>query len=80
MAWQITAKNKITGEKIRFEEKFETEGDAEWNIDNNIEWDEEDNPDEWEFEIVEAENDDCDEPHDLECGFDPYVGDYTWDC
>ena len=22
---------------------------------------------------------DCDEA-DLECGFDPYLGDYTWDC
>ena len=53
---------------------FDTYDEAQWNIDNNIEWD---NPSEWKL-YVEAEADyedfyDC----DYEVGFDPYLGCYS---
>lgn len=49
---------------------FDTYDEAQWNIDNNIEWD---NPSEWEL-YVEAEEDFyC----DYEVGFDPYLGCYN---
>lgn len=50
---------------------FDTYDEAQWNIDNNIEWD---NPSEWKL-YVEAEEDfyDC----DYEVGFDPYLGCYS---
>ena len=52
---------------------FDTYDEAQWNIDNNIEWDEDDNPSEWKL-YVEAEEDFyC----DYEVGFDPYLGCYS---
>lgn len=52
---------------------FDTYDEAQWNIDNNIEWDEDDNPSEWEL-YVEAE---VDLYCDYEVGFDPYLGCYS---
>ena len=52
---------------------FDTYDEAQWNIDNNIEWDEDDNPSEWEL-YVEAE---VDFYCDYEVGFDPYLGCYS---
>ncbi len=49
---------------------FDTYDEAQWNIDNNIEWD---NPSEWEL-YVEAE---VDFYCDYEVGFDPYLGCYS---
>lgn len=49
---------------------FDTYEEAQWNIDNNIEWD---NPSEWEL-YVEAE---VDFYCDYEVGFDPYLGCYS---
>ena len=55
---------------------FDTYDEAQWNIDNNIEWDEDDNPSEWEL-YVEAEVEDEDCYCDYEVGFDPYLGCYS---
>lgn len=55
---------------------FDTYDEAQWNIDNNIEWDEDDNPSEWEL-YVEAEVEDEDFYCDYEVGFDPYLGCYS---
>ena len=52
---------------------FDTYDEAQWNIDNNIEWD---NPSEWEL-YVEAEVGDEDFYCDYEVGFDPYLGCYS---
>ena len=52
---------------------FDTYDEAQWNIDNNIEWD---NPSEWEL-YVEAEVVNEDFYCDYEVGFDPYLGCYT---
>ena len=52
---------------------FDTYDEAQWNIDNNIEWD---NPSEWEL-YVEAEVVDEDVYCDYEVGFDPYLGCYS---
>ena len=52
---------------------FDTYDEAQWNIDNNIEWD---NPSEWEL-YVEAEAEDEDFYCDYEVGFDPYLGCYS---
>ena len=55
---------------------FDTYDEAQWNIDNNIEWDEDDNSSEWEL-YVEAEVGDEDFYCDYEVGFDPYLGCYS---
>lgn len=55
---------------------FDTYDEAQWNIDNNIEWDEDDNPSEWKL-YVEAEVEDEDFYCDYEVGFDPYLGCYS---
>ena len=55
---------------------FDIYDEAQWNIDNNIEWDEDDNPSEWEL-YVEAEVGDEDFYCDYEVGFDPYLGCYS---
>lgn len=55
---------------------FDTYDEAQWNIDNNIEWDEDDNPLEWKL-YVEAEVVDEDCYCDYEVGFDPYLGCYS---
>lgn len=55
---------------------FDTYDEARWNIDNNIEWDEDDNPSEWKL-YVEAEVEDEDFYCDYEVGFDPYLGCYS---
>lgn len=52
---------------------FDTYDEAQWNIDNNIEWD---NPSEWEL-YVKAEEVDEDSYCDYEVGFDPYLGCYS---
>ena len=52
---------------------FDTYDEAQWNIDNNIEWD---NPSEWKL-YVEAEEIDEDLYCDYEVGFDPYLGCYS---
>ena len=52
---------------------FDTYDEAQWNIDNNIEWD---NPSEWKL-YVEAEVVDEDCYFDYEVGFDPYLGCYS---
>lgn len=55
---------------------FDTYDEAQWNIDNNIEWDEDDNPSEWKL-YVEAEVEDENFYCDYEVGFDPYLGCYS---
>lgn len=55
---------------------FDTYDEAQWNIDNNIEWDEDDNPSEWKL-YVEAEVEDENFYCDYEVGFDPCLGCYS---
>lgn len=84
MAYDIIATNKTTGMTVILGGNFETMQEALWQVENNIEFTENETPDEWEFEIYDNEED-FGEPYDgelydLEIGFDPYEGDYTWDC
>ena len=73
--FKVMAKFMKTNEVMTLE--FLTPYDeAQWNIDNNIEWDEDDNPSEWEL-YVEAEEVDEDFYCDYEVGFDPYLGCYS---
>ncbi len=73
------ATNEKTGEVVELE-TFNSAEDAWWEIENNLEWDEEDNPADWTFQVVEREDDEDYEPDYDECGFDPYEGCYTYDC
>ena len=56
--FKVMAKFIITNEVLTLG-IFDTYDEAQWNIDNNIEWDEDDNPSEWEL-YVEAEVEDED--------------------
>lgn len=67
--FKVMAKFMKTDEVLTFG-IFDTYDEAQWNIDNNIEWD---NPSEWEL-YVEAE---VDFYCDYEVGFDPYLGCYS---
>ena len=81
MKYVIFAENKKTDEFISLG-TFDTREDAEWNLENNLEWDEDDVIEDWEVFIEEVDEDrdyDIYEP-DIECGFDPYLGCYTYDC
>lgn len=74
----VYAENLKNGTLLELGE-FETMAEAQWNIDNNIEYDEGDNPEDWKiFTITDIS---CEEEFDefLECGFDPYLGCYTDD-
>ena len=79
MMYTVIARNIKTEEEITIS-IFDTMAEAEYAIKNEIEWDEDDIPEEWEFRIEE----DIDlaeyEPDYDECGFDPYEGCYTYDC
>ena len=75
--FEVKARNSRTEEVITLG-AFEEYDEAQWNIDHNIEWDEDDDPTEWEIFI---EGDEWEESYDnLECGFDPYMGCYTDEC
>lgn len=73
--FKVMAKFIITNEVLTLG-IFDTYDEAQWNIDNNIEWDEDDNPSEWKL-YVEAEVEDEDFYCDYEVGFDPYLGCYS---
>lgn len=57
---------------------FPTSEEAWWNVHNNIEWDEDDNPDDYTFQVVETN--DAEDNYDEDLGFDPYMGQYTDEC
>ena len=63
---------------------YEDEAEAWYDIHNNVQWEEGDNPEDWFFEVVEISEDEMPEedyePDYDECGFDPYMGGYTYDC
>lgn len=77
MKYVAFATNTRTEEVIELE-AFASAEEAWWNIENNLEWDEDDVREEWTFQVVETSDEDY-EP-DLEMGFDPYMGCYTDDC
>lgn len=81
MKYVIFAENKKTDEFISLG-TFDTREEAEWNLENNLEWDEDDVVEDWEVFIEEVDEDrDYDIYElDIECGFDPYLGCYTYDC
>lgn len=82
MRYAVLARNIFTGEEVDID-TYDTEKEAKWCIANNIEYDEDDSPENWDFEILELEDDDydiSDEDFALEVGFDPYEGCYTFDC
>ena len=82
MLFKIVARNKKTLEVIEWL-GYKSERLARWAIANNLEWEEDDIPEDWEFSILPyEENDYYEEPDDAddECGFDPYCGCYTYDC
>lgn len=78
----VFAENKKTDEFISLG-TFNSKEEAQWNIDNNLEWDEDDVIEDWKIFIEEVDEDEEDdhfyEP-DLDCGFDPYMGCYSYDC
>ena len=67
--FKVMAKFIITNEVLTLG-IFDTYDEAQWNIDNNIEWD---NPSEWELYVEVDEDFYC----DYEVGFDPYLGCYS---
>lgn len=77
---EVWAINKLTKEELLLG-YCDTEKDAQEDIDDNIEWDDLDNPEDWSFEIRPIDNE-YEEPVDIDddCGFDPYCGCYTYDC
>lgn len=79
--FKIVALNVKTLEKLEWF-GYESREEAQYTIDNNIEWDEDDVPEEWKFSIEEMEDDEYEEPWDIDddCGFDPYMGCYSYDC
>ena len=81
MKYVVFGENKKTEEFITLG-TFDTKEEANWNVENNLEWDEDDVIEDWEISIEEIdENEEDDyfyEPD--ECGFDPYLGCYTYDC
>ena len=71
----VYAENLKSGEVLELG-KFYTMEEAQYNIENNLEWDEDDIIEDWNiFTLEEFNADDFDE-----CGFDPYAGCYTEDC
>ena len=62
---------------------YEDKDEAWHEIHNNIQWEEEDTPEDWIFDVVEIDEEEP-EYEDYgdydECGFDPYMGCYTYDC
>ena len=80
MKFTVIAMNTKTGFILSLGE-FSTKAEAQYNIDHNIEWDEDDIPEDWDF-IIEPVDDEYEEPYDIDddCGFDPYCGCYTYDC
>ena len=80
MMFSVIATNKKTDERLNLG-SFPTEEEAQYNIDNNIEWDEDDVIEDWVL-TIEPTEDDYEEPCDIDddCGFDPYAGCYTYDC
>ena len=77
---EVWAINKLTKEEL-FLGYCDNEKDAQEDIDNNIVWDDLDNPEDWSFEIRPID-DEYAEPMDIDddCGFEPYCGCYTYDC
>ena len=80
MKFRVIATNYKTGEVLALGD-FDTQEEAQYNIDNNIEWDEDDIPEDWDF-TIEPTDDEYEEPADIDddCGFDPYAGCFTYDC
>ena len=77
--YTVYATNKNTKEVIDMG-YFDSEDEAWWNIEHNLEWDEDDIIDEWTFKVVESLTDDEDWSFNEDEGFDPYCGSYTFDC
>lgn len=85
MRYTIYAQNLRTKEVLDLGD-FPTSDDAQWAINNNIEWDEDDDPTEWALFKVETSNFKGDweeeeewieDPFD-EVDFDPYAGCYIY--
>ena len=78
--WKIMAVNEKTMERLELGREKSQE-DAQWQIDNNIEWDEDDVREDWILYAEEVE-DEYQEPDNIDddCGFDPYMGCYTDEC
>lgn len=76
--FKLVAINTVTGEMLEWF-GYETQADAVLDM-QNVEWDEDDVPENWRFEVVPYEEDE--EPADIDddCGFDPYAGCFTYDC
>ena len=80
MKYVVFAENKVTDEFITLD-TFNSFEEAQWNIDNNLEWDENDIIEDWNIFIEEVDED---EEYDIyepdERDFDPYLGCYFYDC
>ena len=76
--FKLVAINTVTGEMLEWF-GYETQADAVLDM-QNVEWDEDDVPENWRFEVVPYEEDE--EPADIDddFGFDPYAGCFTYDC
>ena len=77
MEYIAMATNNKTGESYNLG-YFPNEEEAWWNVKNNLVWDDDDNPDDYSFDVIA----DCDDDWEFneDCGFDPYEGCYTYDC
>lgn len=52
--FKIVALNNKTSEKLEWF-GYNSQEEAQYDLDNNIEWDEDDNPEEWKFSIEESD-------------------------
>lgn len=78
----VYALNKKTKENLKLGE-FNTYTAAQYAIDNELEWDEDDVPEDWKIYIVEEDGEfeaEIEQGFAEDMGFDPYSGCYTYDC
>ena len=78
MTYTLFASNFKTGESLILD-YYETAEEAWYAVEHDIEWGEDDVPEDWSFQVVESEETPEWDFNEDE-GFDPYLGCYTYDC
>ena len=74
----LYAENLRTGKVVELG-TFKDLEEVNYNLENNLEWDENDNPYDWNFfTMAEISSEEELEKYIDECDFDPYAGCYTY--
>lgn len=50
--WKIMSRNIVTGEVYCIGKGYPTKFEAEWDMNENVEFDEDDNPEDWELWVT----------------------------